>query len=68
MFDSLMKPAKAYRTAGSAFKDKDYACAVEKSYKQVFPFWIVPAWVCVICLAMFAVWVIATLGRFPIGG
>lgn len=68
MFDSLMKPAKAYLTAGEAFKDKDYACAVEQTYKQVIPWWVVPAWVAVICAAMLLLWVVASFNRFPIGG
>lgn len=68
MFDSLMKPVKAYRTAGEAFKDKDYACAVEKAYKQIIPWWVVPSWVAVICAAMLLLWVSASFNIYPIGG
>lgn len=68
MFDALMKPVKSYRTAGDAFKDKDYACAVEKSYSKLIPWWVVPAWVAVVCVTMLLVWVVASFNGFPIGG
>lgn len=68
MTDPLMRPVKTYRAMSEAFKDKDYACAVEKAYSSVIPWWTIPAWVAVICAAMLAIWVLSSFNIYPIGG
>lgn len=50
MQDPYNKPVKYYRTAKDAFKDADYACALDVEYHRRLPWWAVPVWVTMVLL------------------
>lgn len=51
MTDPYEKPVKYYRTTKEAFKDAEYACALEVSQiNSPLPWWAIPAWVCFLLL------------------
>ena len=54
MFDDFDKPVKFYRTVGDAFKDADYACAVEVQKESILTRFAFPFWLAVVLLATFA--------------
>lgn len=51
MLNDFDKPAKFYRTMNEAFKDADYACAVEVGRNRSSQNYAVMAWVVVALLA-----------------
>lgn len=63
MQDPYEKPVKYYRTTKEAFKDADYACALEVPQgNNPLPWWAVPAWVCILLFVAIAAFVIAHFG------
>lgn len=58
MLSEYDRPIKFYRTMQEAFKDADYACALEVSRDHSKPSYAVGAWVSVVLiLAMLAIFI-----------